>query len=347
MMTFEVILLGFLVIAAIGACTLRPLMGSIIVFSSYCVVKSIVWILLAAPDLSITDAAVGTGISSILYFLVLKQVLVVRKEHQELEEHRSRARPKTHAGVFRYIYNTVAVTVGISITGVLVYTASVLPPFGDPSNPTNNEVPRKFIEEGIQDTGALNVVASMLFDYRAFDTLGEACVLIAAVCAVLILLRYDGPLHTFHAFVREFEKPRQDIILKYVAFLLVGMIMIFGFYVILNGHLTPGGGFSGGAILGASLVLYVSVFGTTNSFKFLNYKTCGRILSISLLFYIVVKGYSFFSGANNIKIDIPLGTPGAMFSAGLIMPLNTAVGLIVACSMYMIFILFGKDGVLK
>jgi len=343
----EGILLVFLVVAALAACLAKQLMATIIIFAAYCTVKSIVWIMLAAPDLAITEAAVGTGISSILFFVVLKHVLVVKKEHLELEECKSRQKPKRDSGFFRYFYKTACISIGLGLTGVLVYTASALPPFGDPSNPTNNEVPRKFIEDGIQDTGALNVVASMLFDYRAFDTLGEACVLIAAVCAVLILLRYDGPLHTFHAFRREFEEPRQDIIIKYMSFLLVGMIMIFGGYVILNGHLTPGGGFSGGAILGASLVLFVSTYGTTHSYRFLNYKTCGKILSISLLFYIVVKGYSFFTGANQVKLDIPLGTPGELFSAGLIMPLNTSVGLIVACSMYMIFILFGKDGVLK
>jgi multicomponent Na+:H+ antiporter subunit B len=209
-------------------------------------------------------------------------------------------------------------------------------------------VSRKFLEEGILDTGALNAVASMLFEYRAFDTLAEAAVLITAICAVLILLRNDGPLNSFHAFAREATKIKQDIILKNMSFLLVGMILIFGVYIILNGHLTPSGGFSGGAIVGAALVLYASVFGTAHACRFLNYIVCCRILSISLLFYIVIKGFSFFTGANHIQFKLlPIGTPGNLFSGGLILPLNTAVGLIVACSMYMVFILFGREGVLK
>ena len=346
MMPLEAILLGLLLVMAIAISITSHLTSAIIIFAAYSVVKSVIWILLTAPDLAITEAAVSAGISGVLFFIVLKQIHVVRREHREQDECKVQKDLNADKGMFRHFYNTVSVIIGLGLTGVLVYTVSVLPPFGDPSNPTNNEVPRKFIEEGVLDTGALNVVASMLFEYRAFDTLGEAAVLIAAVGAVLILLRSDGPLHTFHAFVREMEEPRQDIILKYMSFLLVGMIMIFGCYVIMNGHLTPGGGFSGGAILGASLVLYVSTFGTTHAYKFLNYKICCRIISASLIFYIVAKGYSFFTGANQIASNIPIGTPGNLFSAGLIMPLNISVGLIVSCSIYMIYILFGK-GVLK
>ena len=346
MMPIDLILLSLLLVAAIAVCAIKHLMASVIIFAAYGIIKSIIWILLSAPDLAITEAAVSAGISGILFFVVLKRTLVVKKEHYNHTEWKSWESLETNKGAFRHFYNTVTVIIGLGLSGVLLYTVSVLPPVGDPSNPTNNEVPRKFIEDGVQDTGALNVVASMLFEYRAFDTLGEACVLIAAVCAVLILLRSDGGLHTFHAFVREVEEPRQDIILKYMSFLLVGMIVVFGAYVVMNGHLTPGGGFSGGAILGAALVLYVGAFGTTHAYRFLNYEICTRVITISLMFYVVVKGFSFFAGANNIALNIPLGTPGNLFSAGLIMPLNISVGLIVACSVYMMYILFSK-GVLK
>ena len=64
----------------------------------------------------------------------------------------------------------------------------------------------------------------------------------------------------------------------------------------------------------------------------------------SLLFYAVAKSYSFFTGANHIESLIPLGTPGSIFSAGLIMPLNIAVGLVVACTVYGIYALFARGG---
>jgi multicomponent Na+:H+ antiporter subunit B len=65
-----------------------------------------------------------------------------------------------------------------------------------------------------------------------------------------------------------------------------------------------------------------------------------------MLFYAIAKGYSFFAGANGIPTGIPKGVPGTLLSGGLIMPLNIAVGLIVACTVYVLYILF-STGELK
>ena len=73
----EYILLTYLVIAAVAICAARNLLASIIIFTSFSVVVSVLWILLSSPDLAITEAAVGTGISSILFFVVLKRIRVL------------------------------------------------------------------------------------------------------------------------------------------------------------------------------------------------------------------------------------------------------------------------------
>ena len=89
----------------------------------------------------------------------------------------------------RHLYHLVAVVICLSIIWMLLTTASNLPPFGNPNNPVNNEVSQRYIENGMQETGAVNIVAGMILDYRAFDTLGESNVLFIAACSVLILLR--------------------------------------------------------------------------------------------------------------------------------------------------------------
>ena len=155
-----------------------------------------------------------------------------------------------------------------------------------------------------------------------------------------MLLRHDGPPDAFDALLHEMELPWPNVILKITAFPLVAMIMVFGCYVVLNGHLSPGGGFSGGAILGAALVLYAGAYGPRRAQLFMNFKVYCRVVSACLIFYALAKGYSFYTGANHIPSGIPLGTPGNLLSGGLIMPLNIAVGLIVACTMYVIYILF-------
>ena len=91
MTPIEAILLAFLVIAAVAICMIKRILAAMILFSSFSIVVSVLWILLSAPDLAITQAAVGTGISSLLFFVVLKQIRVMEIEHQEEKEWKKNA----------------------------------------------------------------------------------------------------------------------------------------------------------------------------------------------------------------------------------------------------------------
>ncbi|MCL2093428.1 MAG: DUF4040 domain-containing protein [Treponema sp.] len=340
----EAVLLSFLVVSATAVCIMRRMLGSMIIFASFGIVMSLVWILLASPDLAITEAAVGTGISGILFFVVLKRIGIMEEEHRREREEKSQVELKAGPDrrSFYYLYNAFSALFCLCFILVLLMAVSHLPPFGDPANPTNNELTQRYIEQGLEETGAINIVAGVLLDYRAFDTYGESLVLFTAVAAILLLLHNAGPLDAFDAFLLEMEEPRTNVILQTTASVLVAMIMIFGFYVIFFGHLGPGGGFSGGAILGSSLALYASAYGTRRA-RFFTYAIFRRIIACSLFFYAIAKGYSIFTGANHISSGIALGTPGRLFSAGLILPLNIAVGLIVASTLYVIYILFSRE----
>ena len=126
------------------------------------------------------------------------------------------------------------------------------------------------------------------------------------------------------------------------ALFIVPIIFLFGIYVVFNGHLSPGGGFSGGAILGAGLIVYASAFGFEQTERFMNRKVFRMVTLCALCFYSLSKCYSFFTGANHLESFISPGTPGNIFSAGLILPLNIAVGAVVACTMYGLFSLFER-----
>jgi len=248
-----------------------------------------------------------------------------------------------------WLYRIMAVVICVSIIGLLLATASYLPPFGSPDNPVNNEVSRRYIEKGMEETGAVNIVAGMILDYRAFDTLGESHVLFIAACSVLILLRISSQKEENDAVLQlEIEaddrmyEPKNDMILQLIARLLVPVILLFGIYVVLNGHISPGGGFSGGAIMGAGLILYLNAFGFKKTERFFSFKTFKIVSLFSLCFYALSKAYSFFTGANHLPSIITPGTPGMIFSAGLIPYLNIAVGLVVCCTMYAFYTLFRK-----
>lgn len=74
MIALEVLLLLFLIFCAVATVLARKLVSSVIIFMSYSAVMSIVWLLLQSPDLAITEAAVGAGVTSILFFLTLKKI---------------------------------------------------------------------------------------------------------------------------------------------------------------------------------------------------------------------------------------------------------------------------------
>ncbi|MDE6023944.1 MAG: hypothetical protein K2G45_00670 [Lachnospiraceae bacterium] len=237
------------------------------------------------------------------------------------------------------IYSIMSAVIGLIIIIILLITVAYLPEFGNKSNPDNNVVSQRYIENGLEETGAVNIVSGMILDYRAFDTFGESNVLFIACCCVLILLRNDDDEINPDEDVIDFKR---DIILEKAAKFLVPVILVFGIYVVLNGHLSPGGGFSGGAIMGAGLILFANAYGFERMERLFSYSTFKKITFGALLFYGVAKSYSFFTGANHLHSIIPLGTPGAILSSGLILYLNICVGLVVACTMYGFFALFKR-----
>lgn len=253
------------------------------------------------------------------------------KEHKEMK-------------VVNRIYTVLSVLVCVAIIGVLLYTVAYLPEFGNQTNPDNNEVSQRYIEKGLEETGAVNIVAGMILDYRAFDTYGESNVLFIACCCVLILLRNDDKKNQVIADEQDNDFVRNPI-LACVTKALFPIILMFGIVIILNGHLSPGGGFSGGAIIGAGLILYANAFGFEEVEKFFTDKLFKGIVFVALLFYGLAKSYSFFTGANHLKSGIPKGTPGAILSSGLILPLNICVGVVVACTMYGFYSLFKRGGI--
>lgn len=249
---------------------------------------------------------------------------------------------------FDRIYRVAATVLALFLTGILLLTVSYLPAFGDVSAPENNEVAARYIEKGLEETGAVNIVAGMILDYRAFDTFGESCVLFAAASCVLTLLRVDREEDPRSQAVedmydRSFE-PHRDIILQMAARVLVPCVIIFGIYVVLNGHISPGGGFSGGAIIGAGLIIYLTAFGFARTERFMTEKLVKLLTVSALTFYCFAKSYSFYTGANGLESIISTGTPGAILSAGLIVYLNICVGIVVACTMYTFYVMFRKGG---
>ncbi len=276
--------------------------------------------------------------------------------YKEWLEHRS-------LHVFWIMYFGMSILTCLLFMALLLSTVAELPSFGDPANPVNNEVIQRYIEKGGTETGAQNIVAGMILDYRAFDTFGESAVLFTAAISVLMLLgavRRDSDDDVFlrlngaaHGILRRGPpmalKPRihmfrkNDAILRGVAILSIPAIIMLGLMVIINGHLSPGGGFSGGAILSVALMLCANAYGFEHVHAFFSERVFVTLSCSALLIYAVLKGWSFISGANHINVlNIPVGEIGKILSGGLILPLNICVGFIVAGTLYGFYALFSE-----
>lgn len=248
---------------------------------------------------------------------------------------------------FQRSYRVTAVLICVFLTAILLYTVFNLPIFGAEDNPGSNEVVARYIEKGVEETGAVNFVTGMILDYRAFDTFGESSVLFLAVTSVLILLLRDknnisAEEDVIAAHELYIERETFDPIVQNAVRKVAPCILLFGIYVVLNGHISPGGGFSGGAIMGSALILLGASFGIAFVRRYFTRKTFVSITSCALLTYAASKAYSFFTGANGLETGIPLGVPGAIFSSGLIFVLDICVGLVVACTMYGFYALFAR-----
>lgn len=282
-----------------------------------------------------------------------------RKERKDQERKEKQAhslsqyaRPlvKAQQKGFYFLYMAAAITCCIALIGVLLFTVANLPRYGE-ENPRTTQVVERYVEKGLEETGAVNIVSGMILDYRAFDTLGESHVLFTALLCVMILLGKDRKnmrreYEDFYVVNRDtyFDISR-DPIIRCVGMVILSGIFLFGIYILLNGQISPGGGFSGGAVMGAALILFAAAFGFERVDRYFTRKLLMCISFASLAFYSFAKGYVFFTGANGIENHIPKGIPGAILSGGLILPLDIAVGMVVACTMYGFYSLFRRGSI--
>ncbi len=179
------------------------------------------------------------------------------------------------------------------------------------------EVAAHYVQNGPAELGAPNVVTSVVVTYRGLDTLGEVTILFAAAAVVGLLLHLNQN--------KVESRTEGSELLKTGSALLFPLILLFGTYVFLNGHLTPGGGFQGGAIIASALVL--SILASPN--RKIGHTALGILESLSGLSYVLLGLAGVLLTANGFLDNriLPLGEYGTLFSAGLIPVIYSIVGL--------------------
>lgn len=159
----------------------------------------------------------------------------------------------------------IALLVGLAV--VLLIAVAQLPPVGSTQTPVHTHVSAHYVEHGVAETGAPNLVTAVLLNYRGLDTFGEILVLFTALSAGLaVLLTAAGPGRRLHDKAAGSGNGEQAVIevspiVSFIVRLLAPFVALFGVYVILHGHVEPGGGFQGGMVLAALFIALRFVLG--------------------------------------------------------------------------------------
>lgn len=170
----ELGLLVFVLACAFVTASLRDVLGSIIAFSAYSLGIAILWVFLRAPDVGLTEAAVGAGIMTVLLLLTIAKT----------------SHPTDDRTFERVDYR--ALVVGVGVVAVLSTTLFALPPVGAADSAVaTDDVTDYYLDNAYEETEVKNAVTAVLAAYRGFDTLGEAVVVYAAGIGLLVVLRKE------------------------------------------------------------------------------------------------------------------------------------------------------------
>ena len=182
-----------------------------------------------------------------------------------------------------------------------------------------------------------NVVASVMFDHRALDTLGEEFMLFAAVAGTTLLLRPQRGEREGTPEEGRRQVPETSSAVRATALGLIGITILLGIFIVLNGHLSPGGGFQGGIILATTWAL-VFLADEARTFRRLTpVAVLEAIESGTAGGFLVVGLAGLLSGAGFLANVLPLGRLGELVSGGTIPALNLVVGIEVGTAFALLF----------
>lgn len=167
-MWIDLALLTLLAITAIAIVQLRGLLAVVMLAGIYSFISAALLTWLDAVDVAMTEAAVGAGITTVLFLLAM--TLTGARE----------AAPSKH--------NLLPLIVVIVTGACLLYGTADMPPLGDPQNPAQTHVAPRYLEQSYDEIGIPNAVTSVLASYRGYDTLGEVAVVFTAAIGVFLLL---------------------------------------------------------------------------------------------------------------------------------------------------------------
>ena len=168
------VLVVFLIAVALVVALLRDVLAATVVFAAYSLGMAILWVVLQAPDVALTEAAVGAGVTTSLFLVAIIKT----------------GRPAGEA-TFVGTIRPASLVVALAVVAAVGATVPALPAVGASDTPPFERVAPYYLEQSLPLLGVENVVTAILAGFRAFDTFGEVTVVFAAGVAVLVVFRKE------------------------------------------------------------------------------------------------------------------------------------------------------------
>jgi len=278
--------------------------------------------LLDAADVALTEAAVGAGISTVLFLGAL--ALTAERE----------TAPSS---------NRLIALLAVSVMVVaIIYATFDKPRFADPDAPVHRHVAPWYLEKTPDAIDIPNVVTAVLGSFRGYDTLGEVFVVYTAGIGVLFLLgkstaRRQEDLDDAPRGLRHYLIPRV------VGRMLIPFILLFGLYVQFHGDYGPGGGFQAGALIAASIILYALLEGENRALRVLPRGLLTGLIAGGALLYGAVGVAGMLLGGKFLDYSLLADNPVSGQHVGILL-IEAGVGITVTGVLLSIFHAFAARG---
>ena len=227
----------------------------------------------------------------------------------------------------------------IAVGGLLLFAAKDFPEWGDPQSPASKSpVSSHFINNTGVDTEVPNMVTAVLADYRGFDTMFETVVVFIAGIAVLAILKGSGRRRGGNRKDHEVDA-EPDLIVTNTVRLVVPIIQIFAFYVLAHGHVSPGGGFQGGVVMGASFILLALAWDLDFALLRVSQSKCIIIAALGIVIYAGIGFLSMLLGGEfldyaELEKVLPVSREMARYHAMLEWKSELALQSLRSCLLY-------------
>ena len=319
---FGIFLLTLLVITAVGIVRTENLFVAVMLMGIDRLLIAANFFILDAADVALTEAAVGAGISTVLFLSALA-----------LTSERERAKSSNRILSF--------LVVGAAAL-VLIYATFDKPRFGDPNAPVQTHVAPWYLEKTPEYIDIPNVVTAVLGSYRGYDTLGEVFVVLTAGIGVLFLLGRGRPSERSDV-INENEGLRHHLIPRVVGRVLIPFILLFGLYVQFHGEYGPGGGFQAGALIAAGIILFALIEGEQRALRVLPHRLLLGLMAAGPLIYGAVGVAGIVLGGNFLDYSPLASNPVKGQQLGILI-IEAGVGITVTGVLLSVFHAFAARG---